>query len=79
MATKLTLDEQELLQTVLDLPGWKVALKVAEGCLKDIEKSVINYNLAEGPEGLMILKARAEGAKKLLGEMQKFKNEFLKS
>jgi len=74
----LDLDEKELLLAVLDSPNWPVILKQVSVCLKTIEKRVLDYNLDDGPEGLVIAKARAEGAKQIFQDISAFKNAFLK-
>lgn len=62
---KLKVEEKENLDLLLDTPGWNVLCKVMQQLAKDFEIRVMSYNLEEGPQGLMIAKARAEGASTL--------------
>lgn len=74
----LTSSERDDLQSLLLDDGYLVLLKVIESNLRDIEARVLTYNLESGPEGLVIEKARAEGAAKLFVRIRELKTELLK-
>lgn len=66
MSAKLSLDEKDYILSFLDSPSRDIVYKILASHLKDIENNVIRYNLASGPDGLVIEKARAEGAALIL-------------
>lgn len=59
---KLTVDEREELANMMQSAGWPVLIKVLEALAQNHKDAVMKYNLTDGPEGLVIKKARAEGA-----------------
>lgn len=58
--------------------GWEPLLKVVDQLVQEQEQNVIRYNLEEGPDGLVIEKARAEGAIKLRRKLQDVKDVVFK-
>lgn len=70
---KLNVDDQEALRDLLDHPGIK-PLKLAITSLVECqERAVLRYNLETGDEkALAFLKAQAEGAAKLLANLNLF-------
>lgn len=75
---KLTLEEYELLTSIIDTDAWPVLLKVVGIHVSDIDSRVLSYNLEEGPEGLVIAKARSEGAKLLQQRINELKSKMKK-
>jgi hypothetical protein len=75
---KLGIDEQELAKDALDSDSWPVILKLIEDMAKRFESKVMSYNLSEGPDGLVIEKARAEGARALFTDVKTLKAKLFK-
>lgn len=75
---KLSLDEKENLQQLFTHSGWKPFLTLLESALKRQQESVLKYNLDDGPEKLVIAKARAEGAKNFMEAVVKFRDQEVK-
>lgn len=73
---KLTVEEKENLEVMLDSPGWAAVCKVLEQLTSDFDKRVLSYNLNEGPQGLMIAKAQAEGASTLYRRFTEVKGKM---
>lgn len=63
---KLSLDEREQVQEILDHETMPALLKLIEEVVKDMEQDVIRRHLDEGVDKLVHTKLRAEGARKLL-------------
>jgi len=74
----LSIEEKELLLELLDSDGLPILLRVIESKVEDLEAKVLRFNLAEGVEALAYEKARAEGARKLLGSIRDLKQEVQK-
>jgi len=75
---KLSHDENEELAIVLRSHGWSPLLKLIDQLCGDQDKRVLTYNLSEGAEGLIIAKARTEGARLLQQRIVELKNQFTK-
>jgi len=75
---KLSLDQQEELRQVFTHSGWKPFVTLMESALKRQQETVLKYNLDEGPEKLVIAKARAEGAKNFMDAILKFRDQEVK-
>lgn len=75
---KLTVDEIESLDALFESGGWNSLCKVVEQLTKDFDNRVLSYNLEEGPQGLMIAKARAEGASTLYKRFIEVKGKMYK-
>lgn len=75
---KLTVDEKEALQALVDSSSWIALCKLVEQLTKDFDNRVLSYNLEEGPQGLMIAKARAEGATTLYRRITEVKGKMKK-
>lgn len=70
---RLTLEEKEAIEELTQSALWMPLLRKAEELLHDIEQNLVRYNLANGSEGLVLEKARAEGAAKLLEKIKALK------
>jgi len=66
---KLTTEEREELANLMQSSGWPALVKVLEGYAQNHKDAVMKYNLTDGPEGLVIAKARAEGAVKIVRDI----------
>lgn len=78
MKYKLNIDDQEALEELLTSHGWEPLLKVIALLAHDQEQNVIRYDLNQGPEGLVIAKARAEGANLMKLRIKEIKDEVKK-
>ena len=78
MKLLLTQDEFEILQHTLTETNWTVFEKFLSQLVHNINQKVIKYNLEKGPEGLVIEKARAEGADKLVVDIKSWKDKINK-
>ena len=66
---KYTDEEQESLQDQVSRDAFKYVIKELDNCCMDIEHRVHTYNLDGGDiQSLALIKARAEGARKLCSE-----------
>jgi hypothetical protein len=74
---KLNQEERELLAEFLRHEGWGALLKVVDALCADQDNSVLKYSLSDGPEGLVIAKARTEGARTLQRDISQVKERFL--
>lgn len=77
-ARKLTLDQTEYLDTLVSSDGYPVLLKVLEDLCSVIDKNVLSFDLNRGPDGLVIAKARSEGARSLQRELITWCEKFSK-
>jgi DNA-directed RNA polymerase subunit L len=75
---KFSQEERDELEITLNGYGWPIILRLVEQLCEDQDKQVLGYNLSNGPDELVILKARTEGARKLQLEIKKFKDRFTK-
>ena len=78
MKYKLGIDDSEALEELLTSHGWVPLLKVVTMLVQEQEQNVIRYNLKDGPDGLVIEKARTEGAHALKRRLIDLKDEVLK-
>lgn len=76
MLPKMSIEEKESLDSLLHSNTWNTVIKVMEHLAKDQSEAVLTMNLDEGPERLVILKARCEGAEKLLTKIRRLKSEL---
>ncbi len=76
MNLKLSLDEHEYLEAVLDSRGYGVLLKVLDEICLEYGNKVLNYELSDGPEVLLIEKARFEGSQRLKREFKTILDKF---
>lgn len=76
---KLSHEESDDLREIVDGHGWPTFLKAMEQLAFDIDADVLRYNLTNGPDGLVITKARSEGARALQQAITKIKEHMLKS
>ena len=65
MNHKLTIEEKESLIEFLTSPAWPALLKEVDRLATQLEASVMKYDLERGDRGLVIERARADGARKL--------------
>lgn len=66
---KLSLDEHEAIQEFIHSEGYNVLNRlIDELCIK-IDDKVLKYDLSSPPDGLVIAKARSEGARVLQREL----------
>lgn len=72
---KLNQEEKDELLALMTSSGWDVLVKVLENLKSRPAKRVLSYNLSDGPEGLVIEKARSEGARDVVDGVIKFRNE----
>lgn len=72
---KLTVDEKELLGDFLTSGAWPALLKLIENLVENQGSKTLTYNLDSGPEGLVIEKARFEGAQRLFLAIQSIKRQ----
>ena len=71
MRLKLSLDEQEALIGLKQSELYDILKKVCGHLAGRIDEQVLLYDLNRGPEGLVIAKARSEGARVLERELLK--------
>lgn len=69
----LNVDEQDAFEGLLDHPGYRPLLKVIEQLVNDQEQQVLKLNVADGVDGLVYAKLRAEGARRLLNNISELK------
>lgn len=74
----LNIDEKENLLALMQSAGWKPLLKILDQLEQNQKNRVLNYSLTDGPEGLVIEKARAEGAKTLVRAIKDFREREVK-
>lgn len=75
---KLSLDEHEQINALTDSVTWNTLLKIVSVLVKDADNRVLSYNLKDGPDGLMIAKARSEGANSLFLRITELKSKMKK-
>lgn len=75
----LTQDEKEDLFILMSSPGWATLKKVMLAQKERFEKRVLSYSLTDGPEGLVIEKARAEGARSAIDGLIEMRNKEIKN
>jgi hypothetical protein len=71
----LTPEELEQIAALIEGPQWKALNRLLDRLGADFVKEVIGYNLNEGPEGLVIRKARLEGVEKLRARLRQIAGE----
>lgn len=72
---KLSIDEKEQLGDFLTSPAWPALLKLIENIVENQSSKTLTYNLDNGPNGLVIEKARFEGAQRLFTAIQTIKSK----
>ncbi len=73
-ATKLNADELDLLKELTDhSEKWRALLRAMDVALQNMANDVLDYNLSKGPEGLVLAKARLEGARDLKQAIESLK------
>jgi hypothetical protein len=75
MSHKLTADEKDALGDMLTSEAWPAILKLIENLVENQGSKCLTYNLDSGPEGLVIEKARFEGAQRLFLGIQSIKKQ----
>lgn len=65
----LNAEHYEDLGFVIQSDGLPIFMSLIEQLAQDLDKRVLEYDLSRGPEGLVIQKARSEGARILLTEL----------
>ena len=75
---KLNSDEQDLLESLVLSDSWPVVLKLLDSLIEDQARTVLNYVLEDKPEGLILAKAKYDGACKLARSVQQLKKVYLK-
>jgi hypothetical protein len=78
MDVKWSLDEQDVLNEVLFSDGYQVIKKLLQAIAADKVKRLMSYDLARGSEGLVHEKARAEGAQKVITDLEAYKQKLNK-
>lgn len=74
----LNAEEREIIESFTDTESYDILLKVLAHLAERIDDTVLTYDLNRGPDGLVIVKARSEGARLLQRELQTYLNEFKK-
>lgn len=69
----MNIDEEEALRDLFSHPGWKPLLKAIDHLTSDQEQLVLKYQVSDGADGLVHLKLRAEGARKLSRDIAQLK------
>lgn len=75
--TKLRGDQYEALMPLCDSGNWKALMDVVEQFTAEIDKEVLTYNLKDGPERLVILKAQSEGAHHLERRLHQLRTQVI--
>lgn len=75
---KLSMDEQENLLAMFMSSGWDSFYKVMLEAMKKQEYRVLTYNLEDGPEKLVQEKARAEGAKRFMDAITRYRDTVVR-
>ncbi len=77
---KLSQEEKELVYETVHGQGWPLLLKVVEGYCSEIESNIMRYNLGKDQDGanLIVLKAKAEGARSLQLRLSTLKSDIKK-
>jgi hypothetical protein len=73
-----TYEEELALTEILLSDSWSLITKLVEFLAGSQSESVLKYNLDDGPDGLIIAKARHEGAQALLQRVKQYKVEARK-
>lgn len=76
---KLNQEEKDELLALFTSAGWEVMVKVLRHQEQRQRDRVMSYNLNDGPEGLVIEKARAEGAMSLVKGMIELRNKEVRN
>jgi hypothetical protein len=63
---KLDFEEEIILKDLVSSDAFSVILKVISHMHEAHKEAVLNYNLSNGPDGLVIKKAQSEGSAMLL-------------
>jgi len=72
---RLNQEEKDELLALFTSSGWEVLVKAMRFQEKRQLDRVMAYNLKDGPEGLVIEKARAEGAVSIIKGIIDFRNK----
>lgn len=75
---KLSQDQHDELVSLFQSPAWEALRLVMADKRSAQDSKVLSYNLSDGPDGLVIAKARSEGAKQLERDIATFAQELLK-
>lgn len=75
---KLSLDQQDDLDAFLNSDAYKALVVLMEGALKRQQDAVLEYDLSQGPERLVIAKARAEGAASFMRAIMGYRDKRVK-
>jgi hypothetical protein len=75
---KLSFEEDLRLTDLIYSDAWPVVIKVIKSLAENQKEAVLKYSLHDGPEGLIITKARYEGAQALVDKVSRFKADLEK-
>lgn len=75
---KLSIEERESLQALTESELYGILQTVLAHLADRIDEQVLIYDLGRGPDGLVIAKARAEGARILQREFTKMVDDVAK-
>lgn len=72
----MTGEQKEIVRELTESDAWEAVIAYCESLTKRQAEAVVNYNLNQGPRGLLILKANLDGAKTLLTGIKNAKREL---
>lgn len=75
---KLTFEEREDLVQFLGTDAWDAFCKVLSFIEQKHINKVLKYHLNDGPEGLLIEKARVEGVQHLIRDINEYRKRLIK-
>lgn len=71
-------EEADALFETIHTEGFPVLLDVLSELCSNIDDKVLKYDLNQGPDGLVIQKARSEGSRQLQRELTSWADKFKK-
>ncbi len=75
---KLSIDENDALTRLFLSDDYKALELVMSSIAEDFKARVMSYHLSNGPEGLVIEKARAEGVNSFIHAFDQYRNEYVR-
>ena len=75
----LNYEERDALKDLFRSPGWPALLKLANELEQYYQTKVMKYNLTDGPEGLVLEKARAEGVASFVAALTRTRNTTIRN
>lgn len=74
----MTQEDKESLRELMTSDIWPAVVRMCETLTRKQADALLRYNLEQGEQGLLILKARLDGAEGLLEGIRRAKRELLK-